>query len=177
MAGDRVVLRLDGLTRDLGAVRALDGLPFEVPHGQVVGLLGHNGAGKTTTIRILNGLLSPSSGSARALVHDPELVFLDEPTAALDPVAARGVHGLVREHSSEEGRTVVVTTHNLVEAQRLCDHVVILRHGRSIADGSPAQLVAQLAGAGRVEVEVAEGQVEAALASVSAAVAGARASA
>lgn len=84
---------------------------------------------------------------ALALVPDPELIFLDEPTAALDPVAARGVHDLVRDHAREAARPVVVTTHDLVEAQRLCDRVIILRHGRSVADGSPAELVAQFPGA------------------------------
>jgi ABC-2 type transport system ATP-binding protein len=102
---------------------------------------------------------------ARALVHDPELVFLDEPTAALDPVAARDVHQLVRNYSGDERRTVVITTHNLVEAQRLCDRVVILRNGRPIADGTPGELSRTLAGAGsRVEVEVAPTDVERAIA-------------
>lgn len=101
---------------------------------------------------------------ARAVVHDPELIFLDEPTAALDPVAARDVHQLIRSYAGDERRTVVITTHNLVEAQRLCDRVVILRHGRPIADGTPAELSRQLAGAGRVEIEVAAAEGERAVA-------------
>lgn len=97
---------------------------------------------------------------ARALVHDPELLFLDEPTAALDPVAARDVHELIRGYAGDEGRTVMLTTHNLVEAQRLCDRVIILRHGRLIADGHPRELGRQLAGAGRVEIDVGPDEAE-----------------
>jgi ABC-2 type transport system ATP-binding protein len=103
---------------------------------------------------------------ARALVHDPELLFLDEPTAALDPVAARDVHELIRGYAEDEGRTVLITTHNLVEAQRLCDRVIILRHGRLIADGSPRELGRQLTGAGSVEIDVGQGDAERAVAIV-----------
>jgi ABC-2 type transport system ATP-binding protein len=91
---------------------------------------------------------------ARALLHDPELLFLDEPTAALDPVAARGVHDLIRGLAGDPQRTVVVSTHNLDEAQRLCDRVLILREGRLIASGSPRELARRLVGQHRVELEV-----------------------
>jgi ABC-2 type transport system ATP-binding protein len=64
-------LEASGLTRRFGEVTALEDVSFSIPAGQVVGLLGHNGAGKTTTIRLLNGLLSPSAGSARTLGRDP----------------------------------------------------------------------------------------------------------
>ncbi|HUG48244.1 MAG TPA: ABC transporter ATP-binding protein [Candidatus Limnocylindria bacterium] len=103
---------------------------------------------------------------ARAVVHDPELLFLDEPTAALDPVAARDVHELIRCYAGDDGRTVVLTTHNLVEAQRLCDRVVILRRGRSIAQGTTAELARQLSAAGRVEIDVGADDVDVALGSL-----------
>jgi ABC-2 type transport system ATP-binding protein len=106
---------------------------------------------------------------ARALIHDPELLFFDEPTAALDPVAARGVHDLIRGLAGDPRRTVLISTHNLVEAQRLCDRVLILRQGRLIASGSPRELARALAGQRRVELEVdgAEaGRVAAAVAEV-----------
>ncbi|HEX7098620.1 MAG TPA: ABC transporter ATP-binding protein [Acidimicrobiia bacterium] len=78
---------------------------------------------------------------ARTLLHDPPLLFLDEPTAALDPVAARGVRDMVRTLAAEDRRTVLICTHNLAEAQDLCDRVVILRRGRVLADGTTAELV------------------------------------
>lgn len=78
---------------------------------------------------------------ARTLLHDPPLLFLDEPTAALDPVAARAVREMVRTLAAEDRRTVLICTHNLVEAQELCDRVVILRNGRVLADGTTAEVV------------------------------------
>jgi ABC-2 type transport system ATP-binding protein len=78
---------------------------------------------------------------ARTLLHDPPLLFLDEPTAALDPVAARDVRSLVRTLAAEDRRTVLICTHNLVEAQELCDRVVILRRGRVLADGTTAEVI------------------------------------
>ena len=78
---------------------------------------------------------------ARTLVHDPPVLFLDEPTAALDPIAALGVRDLVRTLAAGEQRTVLICTHNLVEAQELCDRVIILRRGRVVADGSPSEVV------------------------------------
>ena len=77
---------------------------------------------------------------ARALLHEPEIMFLDEPTAGLDPVAARQVHELIGRLAREERRTVFLCTHNLVEAQRLCDRVAVLEHGRLAALGTPGEL-------------------------------------
>jgi len=81
---------------------------------------------------------------ARAIVHDPKIVLLDEPTANLDPESARGVRELL-EHMRSEGRTVVVNTHRLEEAERMCDRVGILRT-RLLQVGSPAGLRAGLHG-------------------------------
>jgi ABC-2 type transport system ATP-binding protein len=89
---------------------------------------------------------------ARALVHSPQILFLDEPTAALDPVAARHVHQMVAALSGDEGRTVFLCTHNLTEAQKLCDRVVVLAHGRVLALGRPADLARRL-GRHRLEIE------------------------
>lgn len=91
---------------------------------------------------------------ARTLLHDPDVLFLDEPTAALDPVAAREVHELVEGFRRRERRTVVLCTHNLVEAQRLCDRVAILRHGQAVAVGTPAELLRAAGGSLAVEIEV-----------------------
>jgi ABC-2 type transport system ATP-binding protein len=234
------VLQADALGRSFGDVVALDGVSFVIPAGQVVGLLGHNGAGKTTTIRLLNGLLAPTTGIvrtmgrdpgtdgpavrartgvltetpsldermtgresmrfwaalwgvprgeveartadlldrfelaeragdrigaysrgmrqrlalARTLIHDPPVLFLDEPTAALDPIAAIGVRSLVRSLAAGRDRTILLCTHNLAEAQELCDRVLILRRGRLVADGTPAEVADAAALPTRVELEV-----------------------
>jgi ABC-2 type transport system ATP-binding protein len=78
-----------------------------------------------------------------ALVGDPDLVFLDEPTTGLDPQARRQVWELVEQLKSA-GRTILLTTHYMDEAEQLCDRVVIVDHGRNIALGTPRQLIAGL---------------------------------
>jgi ABC-2 type transport system ATP-binding protein len=221
-----IAIRAENLSRDFGHVRALDGITLEVPAGSVFGFLGPNGAGKTTTIRLLLGLIEPSSGTAevlgfdtrthgheirrgagallehsglyerltaaqnlefyarvwrmtpadreariknllsdlglwdrrdeavgtwsrgmkqklaiaRAMLHKPALIFLDEPTSGLDPVAAVALREELGELTSREGVTVFLTTHNLVEAEKLCAQVAVIRHGKLLAVGSPDEL-------------------------------------
>lgn len=79
----------------------------------------------------------------RALIHEPPVVFLDEPTSALDPASAKSVRDYVRE-LRDEGRTVLVCTHNLAEAEVLADRIAIVRGGRVVAHGAPAELRRQL---------------------------------
>lgn len=102
---------------------------------------------------------------ARALLHEPEVLFLDEPTSGLDPIAAHHVHRLITHLSKEEGRTIFLCTHNLVEAQQLCDRVAVLEHGRLIALGTPGELIRQLEQGLRlrVEIEVSQESVSPAL--------------
>ncbi len=100
---------------------------------------------------------------ARALLHKPELIFLDEATSGLDPVSAHHVNELIERMARREGCTVFMCTHNLVEAQRLCDRVAILEHGRLVALGTPAELTRQYVRRLDVEIEVAEDQTEIAL--------------
>lgn len=221
-----IVIRTQALTRDFGPLRALDSLTLEVPRGIIFGFLGPNGSGKTTTIRLLLGLLEPTSGSAevlghdvasdatavrercgallehhglyeklsaednldfygrawrmagsvrrarvhellshlglwerrrelvgqwsrgmkqklavgRALLHRPLLVFLDEPTAGLDPVASAALREDLARLVVAEGTTVFLTTHNLTEAERLCTQVAVIRQGRLLAVGHPDTL-------------------------------------
>ncbi|NCC29950.1 MAG: ABC transporter ATP-binding protein [Gammaproteobacteria bacterium] len=77
---------------------------------------------------------------AIALVNDPDLVFLDEPTTGLDPQSRRNFWGLI-ETVRRRGKTIVLTTHYMEEAERLCDRIAIVDHGRIIAEGQPARLV------------------------------------
>ena len=88
---------------------------------------------------------------ATALVHEPDLIFLDEPTAALDPEARRSLWGVLRELRSE-GRTIVYTTHYLDEAEALCDRVAIIAAGRVVALDTPGALVRSLAAPARLLV-------------------------
>jgi ABC-2 type transport system ATP-binding protein len=83
-----------------------------------------------------------------ALVGDPELIFLDEPTTGLDPQARRQVWDLVERLQSRE-RTIMLTTHYMEEAERLCDRVAIMDHGKIISLGTPRELIASL-GAGQI---------------------------
>ncbi|HKN22279.1 MAG TPA: ABC transporter ATP-binding protein [Terracidiphilus sp.] len=227
-------LRIRGLHKAFGEVRAVDGIDLEVGPGECFGLLGPNGAGKTTTIEICEGLTTPDAGSvellgrnwqrdadelrqligiqlqetqfpekltveevlrlfrsfyrrgmaldeaialaqleekrrarvgglsggqkqrlamATALVGDPQLLFLDEPTTGLDPQARRHVWDLV-ERLKQAGRTIILTTHYMEEAERLCDRVAIMDHGRVIALGTPKELIATVGGEDIVEFAV-----------------------
>ena len=236
---DKPVITLRNLSRKFGDQVAVDNLTLDIRQGEVFGLLGHNGAGKTTTVRLLNGVLTPSSGKAtvlgydpsregvalrkrtgvstetpslddklsaqvsleivaelydvppsqvktrirrllkrfnltdaaslkvggyskgmkqrlalaRALLHEPELLFLDEPTSGLDPVASKQVNDLIRHLSRDEGKTVVLCTHNLAQAQELCHRVAVLEHGRLVALGTPRDLARQLGRGQRLLLE------------------------
>jgi ABC-2 type transport system ATP-binding protein len=100
---------------------------------------------------------------ARALLHQPEILFLDEPTSGLDPVATRQVHRLITRLSREQGRTIFICTHNLAEAQQLCDRVGVMENGRLLTIGAPTELTRQMQKALRLELEVAENDREAVL--------------
>ena len=96
---------------------------------------------------------------ACALVHGPELVFMDEPTGSLDPQARRNLWDLLRQINAD-GRTVVLTTHHMDEAEILCDRVAIMDHGQILQLGAPATLVRGLDSPVRISVE--SGQLSAA---------------
>ncbi len=98
---------------------------------------------------------------ACALAHGPDLVFLDEPTSGLDPQARRNLWDVLRDISAQ-GRTVVLTTHYLDEAESLCDRVAIMDHGRILESGPPATLVRDLDAPTRISVETGTITAEAA---------------
>lgn len=219
-------LECQELSRSFGNRPAVSHLTLTVPHGTVFGFLGPNGAGKTTTIRMMLGMLRPSSGSlrvlglnpiidgqtlrakcgvmldnvglydrltarqnlelaarvahlptsqrplrieellnlvdlwerrddrvsgfskgmrqklglARALLSDPEMLILDEPTAGLDPTNIVMVRELLQTLVQASKRSIFLSTHLLVEAQRICDQVAIIQGGKLIAVGAPDKL-------------------------------------
>jgi ABC-2 type transport system ATP-binding protein len=211
---------VDGLCKEYGGLRAVDGLSFSIAEGEIMALLGPNGAGKTTTVEILEGHRDRTSGSvtvlgqdprtagrelrerigivlqeagldedftprelvslygrmyprrldvddvialvgledkrdarvktlsggqrrrldlALGLVGDPELLFLDEPTTGFDPTARRKAWELV-DNLRGLGKTVLLTTHYLDEAEHLADRVAVIVHGRLAALGTPEEL-------------------------------------
>jgi ABC-2 type transport system ATP-binding protein len=220
------MIETHGLSRNFGQFQAVQSLDLEVPAGEVLGFLGPNGAGKTTTIRMLAGIIAPSSGYAviagrrtdgpleslhgvvglltetpgfynrlsairnlefyagfyaglqpaaqaekylkimglwerrsdlvgtfskgmkqrlalaRALIHEPPVLFLDEPTSGLDPEAAEEVRSFIKK-LGEEGRTVFLSTHNLAEAEQLCQRIAIFS-GHLIALDTPQNLRLQM---------------------------------
>ena len=220
------------LTRRFGSFVAVDDCSFVVPRGKVFGFLGPNGSGKSTTIRMLAGLLEPSSGTATgfegldvardterwkrrlgymsqkfslyidltvqenleffgsvyglerrhlrdriaalaerlgfvpelpamtetlstgqrqrvalaaSLLHEPDLLFLDEPTGGVDPRGRRVFWDLIYELAADRGMTVLVTTHYMDEAEQ-CDRLAFILDGKLIADGTPHELKTELRG-------------------------------
>ena len=237
------MIQVDHLTRRFavsrGEVVAVDDLSFHVEAGEVYGLLGPNGAGKTTTLRMLLGLLTPTSGRAliqgyssvdasdevkrrvglvstsaglyphlsvhemllffadlygvppptakkeltrlagllgledlldrrcttlstgqkqrvnlaRALIHQPPVLLLDEPTLGLDILGSQIVAEFV-SHVRKQGKAVILTTHRLDEAERLCDRFGLLHKGRLVSTGTLAELREQTGCSGLVEMFV-----------------------
>jgi len=228
----RVVIETDDLSKYYGKrreIRALDELNIEVFEGETFGLLGPNGAGKTTAVRLLNGIIKPSGGTARvngfdivkqeddvkrvtgmlaespglyeklsareflefmgalydvpgdvlegridellklfglderrdhliegfssgmkqklllaaALIHDPPIVFLDEPTSTLDPRAAHMVKELIQELADTAGKTIFMCSHLLPVVEELCDRIGIINNGRLVAVGTIDEIIAQ----------------------------------
>lgn len=235
------IVELRSVTRTFGDITAVSDLTCAVAGGGVLGLLGHNGAGKTTTLRLISGVLAPTSGMvrvfgmdpvergaevrrrtgvmlarppvdlrltgrenlefvarlyglasdhaaerieelvvsfhlddrlddrvdhysdgmrqrlalARMLLADPALLLLDEPTAALDPMAAHGVRQLIADLAGSHARTIVISTHDLIEAAQVCDRVAVLQRGGLVALGTPAELAGQVAARG-MRLEIAD---------------------
>lgn len=218
-------IEIESLVKAFGSVRAVDGLRFKVPKGQIVALLGGNGAGKTTTISMLLGILLPTSGKirvlgtdmarnryhvlhrmnftspyvdipqrltviqnlkvyanlygvdhpaqrideisalfdlgpllnrrfgslsagqktrvslAKALINEPELLLMDEPTAALDPDTADRMRETLLDYQHEKNATIFMSSHNMPEVEKLCDRVLMMRNGRIVDDGTADVLI------------------------------------
>jgi len=99
---------------------------------------------------------------AMALVNDPRVCFLDEPTAGLDPQVRREIYDVIEELRRDK-KTVLLTTHYIEEAERLCDRVAIVDHGKVIALGTPRELKARSGGATRIEVRLSKPETDGAL--------------
>lgn len=114
---------------------------YRIPRSRVIEVLEQVGL-KEAKKRAVNNL---SKGMqirlvlARALLHDPEILFLDEPTSGLDPATARDIHKLIRAEK-EKGKTIFLTTHNMDEAQKLCDNVALLNNGKIVEYGHPDEV-------------------------------------
>jgi len=234
---ETVAVHVEGLTKSYGDVRAVSGIDFDIPRGEVFALLGPNGAGKTTTVEILEGyrkrdggdvlvlghdpgkgerelkkrigivlqstgidpyltvsetiamfsgyypqprpvdevielvglsakraarVLKLSGGQQRrldvaiALAGDPELLFLDEPTTGFDPAARRGAWEVLKNLAAL-GKTILLTTHYMDEAQHLADRVAIIAAGQIVAEGTPDTLAGRDVAKTRVRFHLPDG--------------------
>jgi ABC-2 type transport system ATP-binding protein len=176
---DRGIVRVCGLDPEksgeefkqrIGAVLQSTALPDKLRVKEAVDLFAQFYRHRADTDKLLarfqldekrNAFYSHLSGGqkqrlalAMALVNDPEVVFLDEPTAGLDPQVRREIYDIIEELKREK-KTVLLTTHYIEEAERLCDRVAIVDHGRVIALGTPRELKHSSAGTTRIEVRVA----------------------
>lgn len=120
---------LDGLSRGQIASRTRE----------MLGRVGLDGAGDTAIRKYSKGMMQ-RLGLAQALLHDPELVILDEPMSGLDPVGRMEVRNLIRE-LKESGKTVFFSSHIVSDVEALCDRVIMLHRGRKVAEGSMDELV------------------------------------
>jgi ABC-2 type transport system ATP-binding protein len=129
---------------------ALYGVPGGIARARAEGLLEWVGlaARADDLVETFSTGLRLRLGIARALIHDPALLILDEPTAGLDPHAVLAIHAMLRELSGQGGRAVVLATHNIAEAERLSDLVAVLDRGRLAAFGTPSEVAAAAAGSG-----------------------------
>jgi ABC-2 type transport system ATP-binding protein len=91
---------------------------------------------------------------AIAMLADPEIIFLDEPTAALDPHSRRYIWNFVQDLKQQRGRTIVLTTHYMEEAERLCDEIMIMNRGEIVSQGNPSTLISQLNASQQVRVKI-----------------------
>jgi ABC-2 type transport system ATP-binding protein len=138
---------------------ALQGLPPSAARRRIDPLLRRVGLGAAAErpFRTVSSGTRQKLAIVRGLLTDPEILFLDEPTRSLDPISARAVRRLVSEFLvGELGRTVVLATHSLGEAEDLCDRLALLRAGRVVAEGTVDQLRARLGHGLRCELRVGE---------------------
>jgi lipooligosaccharide transport system ATP-binding protein len=145
-----VVPQMDNLDPDFTVAENLlvygryFGLPADAIRGRIPALLEFAGLGARAGARIqtLSGGMKRRLTLARALINDPDLLFMDEPTTGLDPQARHLIWDRLKRLLAQ-GKTIVLTTHFMEEAERLCARIAIMDHGRFIAEGSPRDLIAR----------------------------------
>jgi ABC-2 type transport system ATP-binding protein len=156
-----IVLQQTGIYRGIRVREALDHFAGMFPHprdpGEVLALVGLEGK-EHAMARELSGGQLRRLDFGLALVGDPELIFLDEPTTGFDPAARRAAWEAIRS-LRELGKTVVLTTHYLDEAQALADRVAIIKGGRILAEGAPRELGVDSARRVRIAYRDAAGEV------------------
>ena len=135
-----LMLEEDGLYKRLSCAQNLEMFAtiYGVPKSRVQQALesvGLGAEGKTAVSKLSKGMRQRLA-LARAIIHTPDILFLDEPTGALDPATAVGIHELILG-LREQGSTVFLTTHNMEEAVGLCDNVALLHQGEVVEQGSP----------------------------------------
>jgi lipooligosaccharide transport system ATP-binding protein len=144
-----IVPQMDNLDPDFSVAENLlvygryFGLSGRLIRERIPALLEFAGLGNRADAKLLtlSGGMKRRLTLARALINDPDLIFLDEPTTGLDPQARHLIWERLRRLLNQ-GKTIVLTTHFMDEAERLCDRLLIMDHGRSIAEGAPRELVA-----------------------------------
>ncbi len=131
-------------------------IPTNERHARIETLLDNYGLAEMRDRRIgeFSKGMRQKLALARALLHQPPVLLLDEPTSAMDPESARLVRNAIKALRSEE-RAIVICTHNLAEAEELADRIAIIRRGKIIANGSPAALKQTLLGPGEFEIRLA----------------------
>jgi lipooligosaccharide transport system ATP-binding protein len=145
-----VVPQFDNLDPDFSASENLlvFGRYFGIPESEIKAripqLLDFASLGSKADARIstLSGGMKRRLTLARALINNPDIIFLDEPTTGLDPQARHLIWDRLKQLKSA-GKTLILTTHFMDEAERLCDSLIVIDHGRKIAEGSPRQLIAE----------------------------------
>jgi ABC-2 type transport system ATP-binding protein len=131
------------------------GIPRKERQEKISELLKVVGLADRANIRVAgySGGMKRRLEIVRALVSDPQILFLDEPTTGLDPQARAAVLEYVERIHKEHGITLVITTHYLDEAENLCDRIAIVDHGRVVAEGTPADLKRKISGGDMVEAD------------------------
>lgn len=123
---------------------------------EVLDEVGLSDAGKVPVLKLSKGMKQRLI-LARAILPMPELLFLDEPTSGLDPATARQIHGLIMK-LREQNKTILLTTHNMEEATKLCDSVVLLNEGRIVESGVPEELCRKYNTKQRVAILLRDGK-------------------
>jgi ABC-2 type transport system ATP-binding protein len=146
--------------RYFGMLRGLRGRELEERVSHVLRLVGLEELGAADKLYEDYSLgMKARLALARALLHDPPVLLLDEPTLGLDPMSARRVRELIRS-MADAGKAIILTTHNMFEAEILCDRVAIISRGRIVAEGTPHELKARVAGEVPVAARFAAGRVD-----------------